>query len=158
MHQRAEEFVACARERYGLDAEVREFSEGTETAAAAAEAIGCEVDQIASSLVFLVADDPTVVVTSGANRVSERKIADHFDVDATEVSMASPDTIREALGWSIGGVPPICHDADVPVLFDPHLTDYGVVWAAAGTPEAVWAIDPDRLIRLADATVADVTE
>lgn len=158
MHQRAEEFVACANERYGLDVEVREFSEGTETAAAAAEAVDCEVDQIASSLVFLVAGDPVVAVTSGANRVSERRLADNSGVEASEVEMASPDAIRETLGWSIGGVPPVCHDTAVPVLFDPHLTEYEVVWAAAGTPESMWPVDPARLRRLADATVVDVTE
>ena len=158
MHQRAEEFVACASERYDLDVEVLEFSEGTETAAAAADAVDCEVDQIASSLVFLVADEPIVAVTSGANRVSERKLSDHFDVEASEVAMASPDAIRETLGWSIGGVPPICHETAVPVLFDPHLTAYDVVWAAAGTPETMWPVDPARLRRLADATVVHVTE
>ena len=158
MHPRAEEFTARAADEYDLDVEVKEFSDGTETAAAAADAIGCEVDQIASSLVFEVGGDPVVAVTSGANRVSERRLAEHFGVDGDAVTMADPGTIRESLGWSIGGVPPLCHDADLAVVFDPHLTEYETVWAAAGTPDAVWPVDPERLRRLADATVADVTE
>jgi prolyl-tRNA editing enzyme YbaK/EbsC (Cys-tRNA(Pro) deacylase) len=158
MHPRAEAFADRAAEEYGLAVEISEFTEGTKTAAAAADAVDCEVDQIASSLVFEVGDEPVVAVTSGANRVSERRLAEHFDVDADEVTMADPETIRETLGWSIGGVPPVCHETDVPVLFDPHLTEFDAVWAAAGTPQSMWPVDPDRLRRLADATVADVTE
>lgn len=158
MHPRAEAFRERAAGTYGLDVEILEFSGGTETAAAAAEAVGCEVDQIASSLVFSVDGELVVAVTSGANRVSEARLASHFDVDAPAVSMADPGRIRETLGWSIGGVPPLCHETDVPVVFDPHLTEYDVVWAAAGTPQSMWEIDPGRLRELADATVVDVTE
>ncbi|MFC6726076.1 YbaK/EbsC family protein, partial [Halobium palmae] len=65
--------------------------------------------------------------------------------------------VREATGWVIGGVPPMCHVADLPTLLDPTLLEYETVWAAAGTPEAVFPIDPERLRDLAGATVADVT-
>ena len=72
--------------------------------------------------------------------------------------MADADEIKATLGWSIGGVPPFCHDADVPVLMDETLREYEEVWAAAGTPEAVFPIAPDRLRQLSGATVADVAE
>jgi prolyl-tRNA editing enzyme YbaK/EbsC (Cys-tRNA(Pro) deacylase) len=72
--------------------------------------------------------------------------------------MADPEEIRATLGWAIGGVPPFCHDADVPVYVDETLTDFETVWAAAGTPEAVFPIAPDRVVALADATVVDVAE
>lgn len=155
MHPRAAEFREQAAEDYGLEIEIEEFPEGTKTAADAAEAVGCEVAQIASSLVFLVDEKPVVVVTSGANRVDEANLAEAMEADA--VAMADAETIKRRLGWSIGGVPPICHENEVPVLFDPTLSKFETVWAAAGTPQAVFPIDPDRLKRLAGATERDVT-
>ena len=158
MHQRAAEFVERARDRYGVDVAVEEFPAGTKTAADAADAIGCAVAQIASSLVFAVGDDLVVVVTSGANRVSEARLAALSDVDEADVAMADPDRVADRLGWSIGGVPPFCHDTDVPVLVDETLLAYETVWAAAGTPEAVFAIAPEELRRLAGGRVVDVAE
>jgi len=156
MHPTAARFAEAAADRYGLEVQVHEFDEGTKTAADAAEAIGCDVAQIASSLVFVVDGDPVVVVTSGANRVVEDRLAAALgDVDAS-VEMADPETAKATTGWSIGGVPPICHDTDVPVLLDETLLDHDEVWAAAGTPDAVWPIDPAHLVELADATPADV--
>ncbi|WP_122088405.1 YbaK/EbsC family protein [Halalkalicoccus subterraneus] len=149
MHPRAAEFRERAADEYDLDVEIEEFPEGTKTAAEAADAVGCDVAQIASSLVFTADGEPLVVVTSGANRVDEEGVAAALDADAVE--MADASLIKETLGWSIGGVPPICHDTDVPVLFDTTLTEYGTVWAAAGTPQTVFPIDPERLKHLADA-------
>jgi prolyl-tRNA editing enzyme YbaK/EbsC (Cys-tRNA(Pro) deacylase) len=168
MHERASQFREEAAERYGLDVAVEEFPDhGTPTAEDAAAAIGCAVDQIVKSLVFWVdareADDarldgPVVCLTAGANRVSETKLAAECGVDPSAVSMASPDQVREATGWAIGGVPPICHATDVPALLDPRLTAFDEVWAAAGTPDSVWPIDPDRLLEVTGASVVDVTE
>lgn len=158
MHSRAEEFAERAREEYGFEVDVHEFPEGTKTAADAAEAIGCDVAEIASSIVFEVDGDPVVVVTSGANRVSEAKLADAMGAPEDAVSIADADSIREALGWSIGGVPPFCHDTRVPVLLDETLTEFETVWAAAGTPEAVFPISPDEIREFANARPADVAE
>lgn len=155
MHPRAESFADRAAD-LGFQVEVHEFPEGTKTAADAAEAIGCDVAQIASSIAF-VADELVVVVTSGANRVDESKLAAVRDVPADAVRTADPDEISETLGWSIGGVPPFCHDAAVPVYMDETLLEFETVWAAAGTPEAVFPIDPERVIELAEATPVDVT-
>jgi prolyl-tRNA editing enzyme YbaK/EbsC (Cys-tRNA(Pro) deacylase) len=154
MHPRTESFVERAAE-LGVDVDVEEFPEGTRTAADAAAAIGCDVAQIASSLAF-AADDLVVVVTSGANRVDEAKLAALRGVPASDVEMADPDDIAETLGWSIGGVPPFCHDTAVPVYLDETLLDFETVWAAAGTPEAVFPIAPEGIRELADATPADV--
>jgi prolyl-tRNA editing enzyme YbaK/EbsC (Cys-tRNA(Pro) deacylase) len=103
-------------------------------------------------------EDFVVVVTSGANRVDEDRLADLRGVDPGTVSMADADEIKERLGWSIGGVPPFCHDEDVPVYIDETLLEFETVWAAAGTPEAVFTIDPERIREVADATPADVAE
>jgi prolyl-tRNA editing enzyme YbaK/EbsC (Cys-tRNA(Pro) deacylase) len=155
MHDRARAFSERARDVYGIDVDVHEFPEGTETAEDAAEAIGCEVAQIASSIA-LVADQLVVVVTSGANRVDTRKLATHRGVH--EARMAEPDEISETLGWSIGGVPPFCHDTEVSVYLDETLTEFETVWAAAGTPEAVFPISPEEIVECADATVLDIAE
>jgi prolyl-tRNA editing enzyme YbaK/EbsC (Cys-tRNA(Pro) deacylase) len=158
MHPRAREFAERADEGHGLSIEVEEFPEGTRTAADAAAALGCEVGQIASSIVFLADGRTVVVVTSGANRVSEAKLADLLGVEADDVRTADPEEISERVGWSIGGVPPVCHDGDFPTFVDEDLLSYGTVWAAAGTPEAVFPIDPERLRDAADAELADVAE
>jgi len=156
MHPTAESFADAAREEHGFEVEVHEFDGGTKTAAEAAEAIGCELAQIASSLAFDVGGALVVVVTSGANRVSERKLGALRDVPADAVSMADADRIKDVLGWSIGGVPPFCHDTQVPVYLDETLTDFDTVWAAAGTPDAVFPIDPETVRGTADATVVDI--
>jgi len=148
-------FRERAREEHGLDIDVQEFPEGTATAEAAAEAIGCDLAQIASSLAF-VADELVVVVTSGANTVDTRKLATLRGVHTAE--MATPDDVTAVLGYAIGGVPPFCHDESVPVYVDETLTEFDTVWAAAGSSDAVFPIDPDRLAEIADATVTDVVE
>lgn len=156
MHQRAEEFRERAADRFGINLAIHEFPEGTKTAADAAAAVGCEVGEIASGLVFVADGDPVVVVTSGANRAGEAKLADELGV--SEVGMAAPETVRQATGYAIGGVPPFCHDRELPTLVDETLLEREEVWAAAGTPEAVFPIDPDRLVEFAEATPADVAE
>ncbi|WP_247000261.1 YbaK/EbsC family protein [Halosolutus gelatinilyticus] len=158
MHPRAATFAERARECYGFDPAVEEFPEGTKTAADAAAAVGCDVAQIASSLAFDVDGTLVVSVTSGANRVSEAALAEAFDARADAVSMADADRIKETLGWSIGGVPPFCHDESVPIVMDETLLGHETVWAAAGTPEAVFPIVPDELRRYANARPAPVTE
>jgi prolyl-tRNA editing enzyme YbaK/EbsC (Cys-tRNA(Pro) deacylase) len=158
MHPSAERFAERAREQYGVEVDVHEFPEGTKTAVDAADAIGCEVAQIASSIVMSVDDDLIVVVTSGANRVSEAAVATHFGVAEGTASMADAERVKDEIGWSIGGVPPFCHDAAVPVLFDETLTAFDTVWAAAGTPEAVFPIAPSTVRELSEATVLNVAD
>jgi len=158
MHPRAEEFSRRAREAFGLEVDVHEFPEGTRTARDAAAAVGCSVERIASGIVLDAGGSLVLSVTSGANRVDFAKLAGLLDVDVDAVGMAGADAVKARLGWSIGGVPPFCHDVAVPVFLDETLTRHEEVWAAAGTPEAVFPIPPDRLRELAGATVADVAE
>jgi prolyl-tRNA editing enzyme YbaK/EbsC (Cys-tRNA(Pro) deacylase) len=156
MHPRAEQFRETAHDRYDFDPEVREFPEGTKTAADAADAIGCEVAQIASSIAVETDDGFAVVVTSGANRVDTTKVAALLGID--RAAMADAGDVKEVLGWSIGGVPPFCHATDVPVLLDETLLEFEEVWAAAGTPEAVFPLSPDELRDLSGGRPADVRE
>lgn len=156
MHPRAAEFRASARDQHGFDPEIQEFPEGTKTAADAAAAIGCEVAQIASSIVVSTDDGLAVVVTSGAHRVDMDRVAELLG--ATTVSMADADTIKRTLGWSIGGVPPFCHDADVPILLDKTLFEHAAIWAAAGTSTAVFRLSPAELAELSGGQRATVHE
>jgi len=161
MHERAAEFTERAHDRYGIDIDVLEFEAGTETAAAAADAVGCDTAAIASTIVVSLSGagcdgDLVAAITSGANRLDLGAVADHFGADGA--SMADPSRIREVIGWSIGGVPPICHANAVPTVFDPTLTEYDAVYGAAGTPSAMFAIEPDRLAELAEAVVVDLAE
>ncbi|WP_436343452.1 YbaK/EbsC family protein [Natronorubrum sp. FCH18a] len=158
MHPRATAFAERARQEYEFDPDVEEFPEGTKTAADAADAVGCDVGQIASSLVFDVDGSLVVSVTSGANRVSESALGDAFDAPSEFVSMADADRIRDEVGWSIGGVPPFCHEQSVPTVLDETLLEYETVWAAAGTPEAVFPIDPAELQTYADAEPVAITD
>lgn len=155
MHRRAASFKTTAQSEYDVDIDVHEFDEGTKTAADAAAAIGCDIAQIASGLVFAADGEPVMVVTSGANHVDERRLGEA--VGATTVEMAAPETVRDATGYSIGGVPPFCHEGSVPVFVDETLLEFEDVWAAAGTPDAVFPIDPDTLVTLADATAIRVS-
>ncbi len=154
MHPTVADFVECARQNHDIALEPEAFPDGTQTAADAADAIGCSIDQIVKSIVMLVDDRPVVVLTSGANRVDEDALADHFN--ATTAQSADPEAVKTTLGWSIGGVPPFCHETSMPVLFDPTLASHETVWAAAGTPDAVFPIAPERLRAIVDPEPAAV--
>ena len=146
--------VAAGRSR-GLELEVREFPDGTRTAADAARAIGCQVDQIVKSLVFVADTDPVLVLCSGGNRVDVVKVG--RERSAATVRKADAGEVRAATGYAIGGTPPFGHARDLPVLIDRHLTGFEVVWAAAGTPRHVFPLAPADLVAATGGRVADVT-
>jgi prolyl-tRNA editing enzyme YbaK/EbsC (Cys-tRNA(Pro) deacylase) len=147
--------VVEAGRSLGLDLDVREFPEGTRTAEDAARAIGCTVDQIVKSLVFVADTAPVLVLTSGGNRVDVVKVGEQ--TGAAGVRKADAGEVRAATGYAIGGTPPFGHDRALPVLVDRHLTGFDVVWAAAGTPRHVFPITPADLVRATGGRVADVT-
>jgi prolyl-tRNA editing enzyme YbaK/EbsC (Cys-tRNA(Pro) deacylase) len=147
--------VQAAIAAQGFNFEVREFPESTRTAAEAADAVGCAVGQIAKSLVFRAAESgrPVLVITSGANRVDEKKLAGLL---GETVGRADAAFVRERTGFSIGGVPPVGHAEALPVFLDEDLLAFSEVWAAAGTPNAVFRLRPDDLLRLSGGQAADV--
>jgi prolyl-tRNA editing enzyme YbaK/EbsC (Cys-tRNA(Pro) deacylase) len=132
---------------------VKQFPEGTRTAVDAARAIGCELGQIVKSLVFVAGGTPVVALVSGTNRLDERRLS---AVAGEPVLKADAQTARSATGYAIGGVPPFGHATEVPVFMDRDLLGYEVVWAAAGRPDSVFEIAPDRLRELSNATVVDL--
>lgn len=133
--------------------EVRQFPQGTRTAVEAAQAVGCDVAQIVKSLVFVAAGQPVVALVSGANRLDEKRLG---AVAGEPVAKADADTARGATGYSIGGVPPFGHATQVHVFMDRDLMQHRVVWAAAGRPDSVFEIEPERLRELSGATLADL--
>jgi prolyl-tRNA editing enzyme YbaK/EbsC (Cys-tRNA(Pro) deacylase) len=115
--------------------------------------VGCDVGQIVKSLVFVAAGRPVVALVSGANRLDEGRLA---SVAGSPVAKADAEIARTATGYAIGGVPPFGHASDIPVFMDRDLLDHGVVWAAAGRPDSVFEISPERLRELSQAEVADL--
>jgi prolyl-tRNA editing enzyme YbaK/EbsC (Cys-tRNA(Pro) deacylase) len=132
---------------------VRKFPDGTRTAGDAARAVGCDVGQIVKSLVFVAGGAPVVALVSGANRLDEARLG---AVAGEPVVKADAATARAATGYAIGGVPPFGHATDVPVFMDRDLLGWDTVWAAAGRPDSVFEIQPDRLRELSNATVVDL--
>jgi len=139
----------------GLDPHVVEFEQPTRTSAEAAAAIGCEVAEIAKSIVFkgTASGQAVVVVASGSNRVSEAKVALHV---GEKLARADADFVREATGYAIGGVAPIGHARPVKLLLDQDLQRFARVWAAGGTPFSVFPLTPGELQRITGAAWSDV--
>jgi prolyl-tRNA editing enzyme YbaK/EbsC (Cys-tRNA(Pro) deacylase) len=138
------------------DIQIHEFDASTATSQLAAEQVGCELGQIAKSIVFLVEDKPVVVVISGDQRVDDRKIAARYDVSRKKVRTATADECIEITGYAPGGVPPFPHRRDEIALFiDTSLTRYTQIYAAAGASNAIMPITVDRLLSLTGGTLAD---
>lgn len=156
MHPRATEFRETAAEIMGEPPTVLELPRGTKTAADAAKTIGCDLAQIVKSLVMTADDELVMVLTSGVHLVDENRLARTLGVDA--VDPATPETVKETLGWAIGGVPPFGHETSIDRYLDPNLLDHDEVWAGAGTPSAVFAIDPQTLVEVTDAEPIDAFE
>ena len=152
----ATERVRTALADRNLSVEIVEFPESTRTAAEAARAVGGTVAPIVKSLVFIADTQPVLVLVSGANRVDLKKLARL--TGASRVEKATADTTRAVTGFSIGGVPPMGHLTPLPVFLDETLLQHSTVYAAAGTPHAVFAIDPHALARVTEGVVADLAE
>lgn len=134
MHPTAQKVQERLAER-GLVVEVQVLPDSTRTAAEAAAACGCEIGQIVKSLVFVVDEQPTMVLCAGDRRVT-----------SVDGKPADADTVRAATGFAIGGVPPLGHDTELPTIVDESLRRFDRVWCAAGTPHAVFETGVEELI------------
>ena len=146
--------VVQAGAALGLVIEPRRFPEGTKTAADAAAAIGCEVGQIVKSLIFAVDGEVVLAYVSGANQLDERKLA--LAAGGVKCGRVDADAVRAATGFPIGGVPPFGHATHLRVFIDPDLLQHAEVWAAAGTWNDVFGIEPHRLAEASEGTVVDL--
>ncbi|MBI1206534.1 MAG: YbaK/EbsC family protein [Azospirillum sp.] len=148
-------------ESLGCRGRVVELADSTRTAAEAAAAVGCSVGEIAKSLIFKTKDSgrPVLVIASGSNRVNEKALGRRLEtaLGGERLVRADPDFVRRVTGFAIGGVPPVGHAESPVVAIDSDLFDYQRIWAAAGTPFAVFPLTPDELQRITGGTVETVT-
>jgi prolyl-tRNA editing enzyme YbaK/EbsC (Cys-tRNA(Pro) deacylase) len=155
LHRNNRRALAAAAE-LGLDLQITRFPQGTRTAEEAAAAIGCGVGAIVKSLVLASDEGPLMVLTSGANRVSYAKV--QAATGRSGVRRADAEMARAATSYPVGGTSPFGHPAPLETLIDRDLLAYREVWAAAGTPDSVFAIAPDALVAALGAVAMDVAE
>lgn len=145
--------VRAALEAASLECAIRTLPDSTRTAVEAAAAVGCSVGEIAKSLVFRAGDRAVVAIMSGDNRLDPARLAAAI---GEEVRRADADFVRAATGFAIGGVPPLGHTTPVDVFMDADLFRFDLIWAAAGSPYSVFAIQPARLRDASGATVMEL--
>ncbi len=148
--------IQDALDRKGLETRVVELSSSTRTADDAARSIGCEVAQIVKSLIFRARDTgrPILVLASGANRVNEKAIAGYL---GEPLAKADAEFAREATGFAIGGIPPLGHKQPITTFIDKDLLTHSEVWAAAGTPNAVFCLASAALEDLTGGTIVSIS-
>ncbi|MFM8860920.1 MAG: YbaK/EbsC family protein [Acidimicrobiia bacterium] len=146
--------VVEAGKSLGLDIQTRRFPEGTKTAQDAADAIGVAVGQIVKSLVFAVDGEIVMAYVSGANQLDEKKLA--LAAGGAKCARVDADAVRNATGFPIGGVPPLGLATQLRIFMDPDLLQYDEVWAAAGTWNDVFPIDPRDLQRVTNGVVVEI--
>ena len=139
----------------GFDCKVIEFTESTRTAQEAADRAGCLLGQIIKSLIFKgkTSNKPILVLTSGANRVDEKRISEYA---GKSIVRAEADFVRTVTGFAIGGVPPLGHTQKMETYLDEDLLQYQTIWGAAGTPNAIFELIPDDLIKMTNGKVVRV--
>jgi prolyl-tRNA editing enzyme YbaK/EbsC (Cys-tRNA(Pro) deacylase) len=148
--------VQQALQLMGFELQVVELPGSTRTAVEAAQAVGCQVGQIVKSLIFKAkrSDRPVLVVASGANRVNERLVE---ELIAEPLGRADADFVRQHTGFAIGGVPPVGHSEPLLTFVDRDLLQYSEIWAAAGTPNAVFRLSPAELVSMTGGQVVKIT-
>jgi prolyl-tRNA editing enzyme YbaK/EbsC (Cys-tRNA(Pro) deacylase) len=139
----------------GFECAVIEFQESTRTAQEAADRVGVTLGQIVKSLIFRgkISGKGLLILTSGANRVDEKLIS---QLVGEPIGRADPEFVREMTGYAIGGVPPIAHQQPLETYLDEDLLQYGVIWAAAGTPNAVFELTPEMLGKMTAGKIVQV--
>ena len=139
----------------GFSIRVVELQDTTRSAAEAAQAIGCKVEQIAKSILFKtnVTHRPVLVIAAGSNRVNERKISELL---SEPTGKADADFVRRQTGFVIGGVPPVGHAERLEILIDEDLLQYEEIWAAAGSPHAVFKLSPPDLVTMTRGRVISI--
>src|SRR5215207_6597509 len=139
----------------GYRFDIIEHAESTRTAQEAADRAGCELGQIVKSLIFKgkVSGKPILVLTSGANRVDEKRISGYA---GEIIGRADADFVRAVTGFAIGGVPPLGHLQQMETYIDEDFLGYQTIWAAAGTPNAIFELKTEDLQKMTDGKVAGV--
>lgn len=147
--------VQLVLDRFGLKFQVIELLKSTRTAKEAANAIGCELGQIAKSLIFQSCNTQTPIcfIASGANNIDEKKFNDLL---GEGIEKANAVFVAKHTGYAIGGIPPVGHSTPMKTFIDEDLFKYGEIWAAAGTPHAVFKLTPDDLLKITQGAVVSI--
>ncbi|MGW8250724.1 MAG: YbaK/EbsC family protein [Anaerolineales bacterium] len=147
--------VQRALELLGFELQVVELPDSTRTAIEAAQAVGCQVGQIVKSLIFKTkrSQRPVLVLASGSNRVNESRIETLID---EPLGRADADFVRQHTGFAIGGVPPVGHSQPLLTFIDQDLLQYDEIWAAAGTPNAVFRLSPTDLVSMTGGQMVEI--
>lgn len=149
--------VRAALDRLAPDIEITLHQQSTATSQEAADAIGCELGQIVKSLLFIVEDQPMVVLASGDQRIDDRKLAILHNTSRKRVKVATAEQCVEITGFTPGSVAPIGHRTDhLPIWIEDSLQRYTQVYAAAGAPNAIFPITLERLISITGGKIADL--
>lgn len=153
--KKSAEKVQAVLNNYGFELHVVEFSDSTRTAQEAANAIGCTVSQIAKSLIFKgkSSQKPILIIASGTNRVNEKAIRDRI---GEKLDKADAEFVLEHTGYAIGGIPPVGHKNPITTFVDEDLLQHQEIWAAAGTPHAVFKLTPTILKEITQGTIISV--
>jgi prolyl-tRNA editing enzyme YbaK/EbsC (Cys-tRNA(Pro) deacylase) len=157
----AKELSASARKvqetlkAMGFACEVVELPDSTRTAVEAAQAVGCQVGQIVKSLIFKgrQSGKPVLVIASGPNRVNEKRVGELF---GEPIEKANADFVRQHTGFAVGGVPPVGHLEPLQTFIDEDLLQYDEIWAAAGTPHAVFCLTPKDLMAMTSGEITSI--
>ena len=152
------ERVQAALDAMGLGIHVVEFTVSTATAPEAAAAAGCELGAIVKSLLFLIDGQPVLALVAGDRMADHKQLAARFGVGKKKVKLADAETVLRVTGYEVGGVPPVGHNTQLPTLVDESLSRFEIVWAAAGTHNAVFPILYSRLIEITGGRAAVFTE
>jgi prolyl-tRNA editing enzyme YbaK/EbsC (Cys-tRNA(Pro) deacylase) len=153
--KKSAEKVQTVLNEFGFELNVIELSDSTRTAQEAANTIGCTVSQIAKSLIFKgkTSQNPILIIASGTNRVNEKAVKERI---GEKLQKADADFVLEHTGFAIGGIPPIGHKNAVTTLIDEDLMQYEEIWAAAGTPNAVFKLTPKILVEITKGDVISI--
>jgi len=153
--KKSAEKVQTVLNEMGFELNVIELPDSTRTAQEAANAIGCTVGQIAKSLIFKgkTSQKPILIIASGTNRVNEKAIKKYI---GEELGKADADFVLEHTGFVIGGVPPVGHKTPIATYIDEDLMQYDEIWAAAGTPNAVFRLTPEILVEITKGKIISV--
>ncbi|MEM7333097.1 MAG: YbaK/EbsC family protein [Chloroflexota bacterium] len=155
MHPSVEKFQKAANQ-LSLTLNIIEHQEATRTAVEAANAVNCDVAQIVKSLCFMVNDEPVMALVSGQNQLDEKRLAQLCEVGRKKVRRATAEQVKTATGYSIGGVTPFGHATQMKIFVDNDLMAFPTIWAAAGTPNAVFEIEPALLLKTCGGTAVDL--
>ncbi len=150
--------VQAALDQHQLGIQIRFFETPTATSQQAADNIGCQLGQIVKSICFLVGDQPVIVLTSGDQKVDDRKLAERYHVGRKKVKAANAEQLVEIYGYEPGSVPPLGHRSPIPTYIDSTLRRFDQLYAAGGAHNAIFPITLEQLIAATGGEVIDVVK